>query len=479
MPSTPPPTNTQVLAPFSQEAEEAVIGSVMISPPVFDILSGFLRAEDFYLTRHRHMWLAFARLASRREIMDLTTISEELRQVGVLEEIGGYAYLIHLINNTPNSMHAEAYGRLVERTATRRKLLIAADKIREAAMNETLNIEQVVAQSEGAVAAVADSGLTLPTLKSTSDRNKVFTSLLGESVRAYQKNPRYITGIRTGFSDLDIMLDGLPAGISTVAGATGIGKTAWVGTVALNASRSGILRDQVSRPAKTLFFSGEMTEHQLMIRLISNKTGIPARNIQRGNLISDELVKIRAALDDMEKNHTLTIEEGNRLTTAQIRQRVRSLVAYGEIDFLILDGLLQIEDLQLDTSTQRRRQYSDAKRRDAIDNIMMDLEAISLDYKLPILLSHQISRAPAARQNKRPQVSDLAEASFVEQKSSVILFLYRESYYDTTTINPNGAEVIIPKNRHGGSGTIQLFYNSQFTRFEDADVEHISLTHDD
>jgi replicative DNA helicase len=471
-----PDTSAALLAPFSQEAEEAVIGSVLISPSTFSTLQGILKGEYFYLTRHRHIWEIFLRLSARGDVMDLTTISEELRQKGVLEEIGGYAYLIHLINNTPNSMHAEAYAKLVERTATRRKLLQAADKIREAAMDEGKHIDQVLAESEGALAEVQNSYAVLTEPVSMKASVKAFAADLQRAVKLHKANPNYFIGVCLGLDDLDMQLDGLRAGITTVAGATGMGKSAFVLTAALNASQKGIRRES-QRAAKTLLFSGEMTHQQLMNRFVSSKTGIPVRNIERGNITATELKQLSAACIDLEDNHTMSFESLKRLNTMQIRQRVRSLVAYDDLDMLILDGLLQIDDLAIDPRMSKgQKSYADAKRRDAIENIMNDLEDIGLTYNLPILLTHQISRAPSTRQNKRPQLSDMAEASFVEQKSAVILFLYREAYYEPVCENPNGSEVIVAKNRHGEPGTIRAYYNRQFTRFENADVERHSFT---
>ena len=178
-------------------------------------------------------------------------------------------------------------------------------------------------------------------------------------------------------------------------------------------------------------------------------------------------MRLNRACNDLQDNYALSFESLKRLNTTQIRQRVRSLVSCQELDLLVLDGLLQIDDFQGDAG--RGKRYADAKRRDAIENIMNDLENIGLTYNLPILLTHQISRAPATRQNKRPQLSDLAEASFVEQKSAVILFLYREAYYEPVCENPNGAEIIVAKNRHGETGTIHAYYDKAYTRFLNAD----------
>lgn len=464
------------LPPFSQEAEEAVIGSVLISAvTVFPILSGFMRAEHFYLVRNRHLWQTFERLAIGDEIVDLTTVSEDLRQRNLLDEVGGYAYLIHLITNTPNSMHAEAYAHLVERTATRRRLLQAADEIRQAAYDETLNIDQVMATAENAVAAVHGDHPVIEDTVTMVDAINARVEVFREAVNLYSANPDYVIGVCTGFTDLDILLDGLRPGITTLAGATGMGKSAAMMTIAQYASQRGLNRD-VERPAKTVLFSGEMTLNQLLSRLLSSKTGIPVRSIERGSTPRDQIMQLNAACNDLMDNHAMSFESMKRLNTIQIRQRVRSLVSQRELDFLVLDGLLQIDDLQIEKgSSKAQRQYADAKRRDAIEHIMNDLEDIGLTYSLPILLTHQISRAPAGRKSKKPVLSDLAEASFVEQKSAVILFLYREAYYEPDCMDPNGGEIIVAKNRYGETGTIPVYYNRQYTRFENGDKIYTSL----
>jgi replicative DNA helicase len=234
------------------------------------------------------------------------------------------------------------------------------------------------------------------------------------------------------------------------------------------AAQYGLLHETVA-PAKVLFFSGEMTERQLGTRMLSSMTGVPARTVERGSYNKEQKKLLADAVNDL-TSLSLTLVPGARLNTAQIRQIARKLVTSQELDLLVLDGLLQIEALKVHESDSTRRQlYVKQQRRDLIEDIMNDLEDIALTYKLPILLTHQLSRAPAGRQNKRPVLSDLAEASFVEQKSAVVVFLYREGYYDETSQNPNAAELIVAKNRFGGTGTIHQIYDAMYTRFIDAD----------
>jgi replicative DNA helicase len=204
-------------------------------------------------------------------------------------------------------------------------------------------------------------------------------------------------------------------------------------------------------------------------------TGVPIRHIERGSYNAQQKERLIDALGELDMNHCLSFENAKRMNTGQIRQRVQTMVAENDLDFLALDGLLQIESLATsDSDSPKQKAYMDSKRRDAIESIMNDLEDIALTREIPILLTHQLSRAPSGRADKRPILSDLAEANFVEQKSAVILFLYRDSYYNDGA-QENSAEVICQKNRHGQTGTVHQIYDSQYTRFVDADKHQFTL----
>jgi replicative DNA helicase len=461
---------------LSQEAEEAVIGSIIISPQMFPSLIGILRADDFFLTRHRHLWNVFEILSERGDDIDLMSVSTELDQSGKLEDVGGLAYLVQLLSAPVNSMHVGTYARLVQRISVRRQMRKVADDLSSAATNEDITTDLAIGRADRAIMDLrrrqmaVDSPIVTFAEAIARKRQK-----LKAAWDCFQENPRYVIGIRTGLTDLDALTDGLRPGVTTLAAATGVGKTALTLQFSLFAARAGRLRlNEV--PANVLFFSGEMTEDQLLNRLLSSRTGIPVRNIERGNLSQENATYIHAVFQDLEDNHHLNFESGKRLNTAQIRQRVRTMVNENALDLLVLDGLLQIDDLKVDVAASaQQRRYMEGKRRDAIESIMNDLEDISLTYEMPILLTHQLSRAPAGRSDKRPILSDLAEASFVEQKSALILFLYRDGYYNAESLNPNAAEVIVAKNRHGETGTIDAYYDRQYTRFLNADRHKVSL----
>jgi replicative DNA helicase len=462
---------------YSQEAEEAVIASILISPDQFIGLQGFLRAGDFFLIRHRILWQSFERLSDKGEPIAAYTVGMDLAAMGQIEDVGGPIGIMAFLSIDVNSLYAETFARLVQRCATRRAMLEAADELRKNAYDESASIDMVIARAEQTALSLRRRQMAVDTPQLTMEQAMIAKfDAMRESETRYKDNPHYVIGVRTGVTDLDKMLDGLRPGVTTLAASTGMGKTAMALQMIRYAAQFGLLRGVASLPAKTLFFSGEMTQDQMMNRLLGSMTGVPIRHIERGSYTSAQRQLLIEAMHNLTQEHTLSFESGKRMNTAQIRQRVRTLVLDNELDFLALDGLLQIEALSVsDSDSPKQKAFMNDKRRDVIETIMNDLEDITLTYNTPILLTHQLSRAPGGRSDKRPILSDLAEANFVEQKSAVILFLFRESYYDANSMNPNGAEIICAKNRHGQVGTVHQIFNGQFTRFEDADIQRIEL----
>jgi replicative DNA helicase len=464
-----------VLKLSSQEAEEAVIGSILISGSQFVRLQGFLRAGDFWTVRYQTIWKAFERLTEEGSPIELTTVYLDIEKMGMLHDIGGPAELTRLCNIPSNSMHVDAYARHVHRLATHRAMLEASDELRKNA-TEGANIDLAIARSERAIMGLRRRQMSVDIpLQGMQEATLNKFKALTEAEARTKENPDYIIGVRTGLADLDFMLDGLRPGVTTLAAATGMGKTALCLQIVRFAAKFGILRGYGAQPAKTLFFSGEMTQDQLMNRLLGSMTGVPIRHIERGSYNAQQKERLIDALGELDMNHCLSFENAKRMNTGQIRQRVQTMVAENDLDFLALDGLLQIESLAVsDYDSAKQKAYMDSKRRDAIEAIMNDLEDISLTREIPILLTHQLSRAPSGRADKRPVLSDLAEANFVEQKSAVILFLYRDSYYNDEA-QENSAEVICQKNRHGQTGTVHQIYDAQYTRFIDADHSRFTL----
>jgi replicative DNA helicase len=470
-------TDIDVTTLYSQEAEEAVIGSILITPDQFIGLQGFLRAGDFFLVRHRIIWKSFERLSDKGESIAAYTVGMDLAAIGQIDDVGGPVGLMTFLSLDINSMHAETYARYVQRLATRRAILETSDAMRKDALDEGASVDLVIARTERAALDLRRRQMAVDTpILSMEEAMIAKFDAMNASEERHKENPNYVIGVRTGVPDLDHMLDGLRAGVTTLAGPTGGGKTALCLQMVRFAARFGLLRGLVAQPAKTLFFSGEMTQDQLMNRLLSSMTGVPVRHIERGSYTSAQKQSLIEALHELTQDHCLSFESGKRMNTAQIRQRVRTLVIDHGLDFLALDGLLQIEALSIDAhDSPKQKAYMNDKRRDVIESIMDDLEDITLTYHTPILLTHQLSRAPGGRGDKRPILSDLAEANFVEQKSAVVLFLYREGYYNPESIAPNAAEIICAKNRFGMTGTIDQTFDAAYTRFIEPTEHYMDL----
>lgn len=470
-----------LLAPFSQESEEGVIGSVLISAQyVFSDLRTYLRASHFFLVRNRTIWEAFETIWDRGEGIDITSVASELGEMGTnskLDDIGGYAYLVHLIGVPQNSMNADTYGKHVHRMAIRRELLVASDTTRALALDENISTDVAVYRANRTLDALQHEVASIEAnIREMPQATRTKFERLMESKKRHNENKHYVIGVRTGISDLDYLIDGVRGGgVTTLAGATGSGKTALTLQISMFASSKGILRATESQ-AGVHFFSGEMTEDKLMDRMLSAKTGIPVRTIERGSFTREQEQKLIDAMHDLDENHRFTFEAAARMNVNQIRQRVRSMSANNGLDLIVLDGLLQIEAVKDDPRDgKRQRSYKNSQRRDLIEEVMNELENTAISYDRAVLLTHQLSRASASRNEKRPVLTDLAEANFVEQKSQVILFLYREGYYNSLAENPNAAEIIVAKNRYGNIDTIHTIYDAQYTRFLDADKTNWSF----
>lgn len=468
-------------APYSGEAEEAVLGALMVSPQMYWQVSQILTPDDFFLLRHGTVFRAIGQVMERCNQADYLLVAEELKATKKFEDVGGHAYLMQLINNTPTSTHAPIYAELVAATAARRKMLEASDQMRDLARNQEINLTEALNGAENALIALARH-------RETSHRFTVGESLettgdiLHQRIKLYQKNPNYVIGVCSGIQALDKHLDGFQPGITTLAASTGMGKTAAALTFALNASITGNQQGD-PLPASVHLFSGEMTQTQVDFRLLAMKSGIPMERLMRGELNAQTYNQFLWAKQELNDLHALTFESGKQLNVMEIRNRTRELVNSQELDLFVIDGLMQINGLQMDMNTSKKFQrYQEQKRRDAIEYILNELEYISMTYKIPFLLTHQVNRAAAGRNDKRPQISDMAEASFVEWKSSVILFLYRDAYYNPVPDNGTGrqdAEIIISKNRHGSPGMVNCLYESKRTLFANGTLVRVDLTKDE
>ncbi len=438
-----PAPGAQVV-PQSREAEEAVLGSIMINPEAYYDVAEFLQGADFYIHRHRWIWDTFVRLHESRTPIDILTVTEELDQQGQLAEVGGAAYLTTLINNVPSSLHAIAYGRIVEQTAVRRNMLEAANKIAKLAYDEETGIETVMDDAEKAVFGVSERRMTRD-LEPIQEVLSNYYDRIGELAA----RPDDIHGVPTGFIDLDKLLAGLqPSDLLIVAGRPGMGKTGFALSVAKNAAQ--IHKKHVA------IFSLEMSNEQLVQRLISQETGIDSQRLRTGKLHEDEWPLFTHAIEVMSDTR-IFLDDTPAITPLQLRTKCRRLHLEYRLDLIIVDYLQLMSG---DTRNDNRVQE--------VSYISRNLKVLARELNVPVLAAAQLSRAVEQRTDKRPVLSDLRESGSLEQDADIVMFIYRPEVYEEDPTKENIAEVIVAKHRNGPTGNIQLFFRKHLAKFENA-----------
>jgi replicative DNA helicase len=439
-------------APYSQEAEEAVLGAVMINPDAFLGVATFLTTEDFYILRHAYIWEALARINERNDRADFVTVQEELSALGHLNDIGGPGYLLQLINNTPTSVHAEVYGRLVERAAIRRRLLIAADEIKALALEEDLPIEKVTSESESKLFHVTERNLRRDLIPMREAISEYF-----ERIEHLMQHPDEPMGLPTGFRDVDELLGGLQrSDLLIFAGRPGMGKTSFLLSVALNAAKLG---------ARIAIFTMEMGNEQIVQRFVSMETGINTQRLRTGQLNQQEWSRFVQATGRL-ANLRIFIDDTPAMTPLQMRTKCRRLTHEYGLDLVIVD-YLQLMNAGSGYENNRVQEISYISR---------TLKELARELNVPVFAAAQLSRAVEQRQDKRPVLSDLRESGSIEQDADVVAFLYREVVYNEAAEHPNRADIIIAKHRNGPTNTVSLHFEKSLTKFADARTQTIDLS---
>jgi replicative DNA helicase len=439
------------MTPHSVEAEEAVLGSVMIDPETIFRLSPFLHAEDFFIVKNQWVWDVFMALHERREPIDFLTVCNELEARGQLAEVGGAAYVSHLINVVPTAIHAEGYGRIVERTSLRRKLLGAASDIAQLAYEESEDIDEVIDRAEQSLFAVSER---------RAARELVPVS---EVVRAYYDRIQYLyehrgepLGIPTGFTDLDKLLGGLQrSDLIIVAARPGVGKTSLLLSMGLSAARKHHQRVAV--------FSLEMSAEQVVQRLVSQETGIDSQRLRLGEIHEDEWDRFIRATSDL-SDALMYVDDTPSISVLQLRTKARRVHAEHGLDLILVDYLqLMTGDVRSENRVQE------------ISYISRGLKALARELNVPVIAASQLSRAVEQRSDKVPILSDLRESGSIEQDADVVMFIYRDVVYNPDSERKNVAEIHIAKHRNGPTGKAELFFKNELAQFAPIAREQINL----
>ena len=443
----------KLLPPHSVEAEQSVIGGLLLANHRWDDVVEHLSADDFYRDEHRQIFRAMEILFEEDLPIDVVTLQSKLASLDVLERIGGLRYLAELAENTPSAANIQAYAHLVQEKSITRKLLIAADSLETIARNpEGRNAQDIIEEAERELQQIAEGRTKEGGPREMDDvlKNTI------EQIEHLVENKGTISGLATGFTDLDEYTNGLhPSDLVIVAARPAMGKTAF----SMNLIEAALLKNDTAKPA--IVFSMEMSAEQLMLRLVSATGRIDQGHIKTGALSDDDWPKLSAAITKL-KGKPLYIDDTPGLTPTEIRARTRRIHrVHGEI------GIIMVDYIQLMQVSGRSE-----GRTAEISEISRSLKGLAKEFNCPVVALSQLNRAVEQRPNKRPVMSDIRESGAIEQDADIIMFLYRDDYYDEESEDKGLAEVIIGKHRAGATGTIKLAFHGQYTRFDNLTSEN-------
>ena len=444
----------EVVLPHSLEAEQAVIGGLMLAgDKIFDQVASLVREGDFYRAEHRLIFSCLGRLAEEKEPFDPITICDDLSGRKELDKAGGSTYIADLATTTPSAANIEAYARIVRERATLRQLIEAADALKDRSYNpEGLESKDLVGEAEKRLLDIAEGGPKDDALKDTDTLLKAALDRINE---LYESGGD-ITGVSTGFTDLDEKTSGWQkSDLIIVAGRPSMGKTAF----ALNMVEHALFHTE----APLLIFSLEMPAQALMMRLLASVGRIELKKIRDGKLSGDEWDQLSRAATRL-KGKKLFIDDTPGLTPTEVRARTRRLVREHGAPAMIMLDYLQLMRVA-GTGDNRVQEISEISR---------SLKQVAREFECPMIALSQLNRGVEQRQNKRPMNSDLRESGAIEQDADVILFLYRDEYYNEDSPDKGIAEVIIGKQRNGEIGTCRLQFEGKYTRFNNLARDYFS-----
>ena len=433
------------LPPQSLEAEQSVLGALLIDRDAIVEVADFLRAEDFYRPANGSIFAAVLDLYERREPIDIVTVSETLERAGQLETIGGRTYLSSLANQTPTAVHAVPYGRIVERKAVLRNLISAAGRIAGIGYEDPAEIQEAIDRAERELFSVSQRRVVDGFSRLSRLLHDAYDRL--DYLHAHRGE---VSGVRTGFADLDALTTGLQkSDLVVVAARPSVGKTSF----ALNIAEYAAVHDGKS----VGMFSLEMSKEQLVLRLLSSVSNIDSQRLRSGYLEELDFARIAPAMNALSEA-PMYIDDTPSISTMELRTKARRLQAESGLDLVIVDYL----QLMQATTTSR-----DANRVQEVSEISRGLKALARELSVPVIALSQLSRQPEMRESREPRLSDLRESGAIEQDADLVVFLWREKDRPAEEGDDEG-EVIklkLAKHRNGPTGEIDLWFKKKQTRF--------------
>jgi len=432
--------------PHNLEAERSVLGAILLHNDAFNQVAEIIDARDFFRDAHRRIFDKMVRLSERNDAIDLITLKDELGRSGEIDEVGGPAYITALVDGVPRSANVEHYARIIKEKATLRSLIFSANKILATAYEAEEEADSILDKAEHAIFAIADDKVRDGFV---AVRDLAHSSL--DTIEKLHAKKELITGVPTGFTDLDEMTSGLqPSDLIIVAARPSMGKTSLVLNMAQHVG---------TKTGKTVgLFSLEMSKEQLFLRMLTAEARIDAHRLRRGFLGEKDWGRLSQAIGTLSETK-IFIDDSPSIGTLEMRAKCRRLAAEHGLDLVIIDYIQLM---------QGRGRFEN--RTLELASISRSLKGLAKELSVPIVVLSQLSRAPESRADRRPQLSDLRESGALEQDADVVLFIYREDQYADKNAPPTDAqgvaEIIIGKQRNGPTGVVRLAFIKEFTRFE-------------
>ncbi len=438
-------TVVERLPPHNIEAEQSVLGSILIDRDAIIRIASYVKPDDFYISANGRVYQAILDLYNRREPTDFVTLSDELERKGQLDDIGGIGYLSSLLNAVPTAVHVEYYGRIVERTATLRRLIDAGTRIVGIGYREEVATEDALDAAERALFEVSQRRTTRDFVSIAEVLDRFF-----DQIEYLQQHRGDVVGVPTGFADLDQLTGGLQrSDLIILAARPSMGKTA----LAL-----GLAYGAAVQHGKTVgIFSLEMSAEQLVQRLLSTETGVDSHRLRLGQIDDSEWERISRALGRLSEAN-IFIDDSANAAVMDVRSKSRRLQAEHGVDMIIVDYLQLMSGRRSDNRVQE------------ISEISRGLKGLARELNVPVIALSQLSRAVESRSDHRPMLSDLRESGSIEQDADIVMFIYRDDKYDENSEKKGIAEVIVAKHRNGPVGSVNLRFFDRTARFADLEL---------
>ncbi len=447
-PGSDPQVEALKIPPHSIEAEQSTLGGLLLDNHAWDKIGDLLREEDFYRADHRLIWKHIARLIERGKPADVITVFESLDADKRAEEAGGLAYLNALAQNTPSAANIRGYAQIVRDRSILRRLLGSTDEIAESVYNRRgREVREILDSAESAVFKIAEDGARGK--QGFIEMSSLVVQVRDRVQELHELNSPDVTGLATGFTDLDQKTSGLqPGDLIIVAGRPSMGKTAFSLNIAENVALEGGIVG---------VFSMEMGGTQLAMRMLGSIGRIDLHKLRTGKLNDTEFSKFATALERLQEVK-LHVDETPALMALELRARARRLHRlYGKLDLIVIDYLQLMSGSSGAASENRATEISEISR---------SLKALAKELQVPVIALSQLNRSLESRTDKRPMMSDLRESGAIEQDADVILFIYRDEVYNPDSQDKGTAEIIIGKQRNGPIGRVQLAFLGEYTKFE-------------